>query len=134
MSNAERLKIATVSLAVALSLAMTAVVSEVTAGNGPKSPKISFEAVRYEDGIGCGLYVEFFKDGKLAENEKGETGGFVLGSSPAHSTAECLERCEGGLSRSFIRLLKGAARADEATGWCFKGRDVIGGPYANLPR
>ena len=122
------------ALALALVVACLAGTRPAGAGDAPEGPDISFEAITYGGGIGCGLYVELFRNGGLAADDEGRTGGFVLGSPPDRSVAQCLQRCEEGLSKSFIRLMKSASRADQATGWCFKGRDVIGGPYVDLPR
>jgi hypothetical protein len=100
----------------------------------PLIPLIRFELITYGDQIGCGLYVELYLDGQLAMDDQGRSGSFILGSPPDRTVEECLERCAEGLSNSFIAFLKATMPADYATGWCFKGRDVIGGPYEDLPQ
>jgi hypothetical protein len=92
-------------------------------------------AIQYGDGVGCGLFVQFF----VASGTEPTVGGrptafFPGGAPPSTSESDCLGKCREWANTSLVKTLAAGYRKNlgvtRVTGTCYLQRRPLDQPQA----
>ena len=83
-----------------------------------------FSMIQYAEGVGCGLYVQFFKaDGTEATKDGKPLGFFPGGAPPSTNPSSCLAKCDEWAGSSFVKdtrtMLGKTLGVTRVTGTCY---------------
>jgi hypothetical protein len=83
-----------------------------------------FSMIEYGEGVGCGLYVQFFKaDGTEATKEGKPLAFFPGGAPPSTNPSSCLAKCDEWAGSSLVKdtrtILGKTLGVTRVTGTCY---------------
>ena len=89
--------------------------------------------IQYPDGVGCGLYVQFFTADGWEPAVNGKPSAFFPGGAPPSTTnAECLAKCHEWADNSIVRTLAAGYRKSffitQVRGTCYLRRNALSPP------
>ena len=102
-------------------------------GRGAAEP--DWTAIQYGDGVGCGLFVQFFAANGTEPTVGGRpTAFFPGGAPPSTSESDCLGKCREWADNSVVKTLAAGYRKNlgvtRVTGTCYLQRRPLGQPQA----
>lgn len=92
-------------------------------------------AIQYGDGVGCGLFVQFFAANGTEPTVGGKpTALFPGGAPPSTSESDCLGKCREWADNPIVKTLAAGYRKNlgvtRVTGTCYLQRRPLGQPQA----
>lgn len=100
---------------------------------GAAAQQPDWTPIEYPDGVGCGLYVQFFTAAGAEPLVNGRpTGFFPGGAPPSTSESDCLARCGEWAGSGIVRTLAAGYRKSafitQVRGTCYLKRQALAPP------
>jgi hypothetical protein len=102
---------------------------------GGRAAEPDWTAIQYSDGVGCGLFVQFFAADGTEPTVRGRpTAFFPGGAPPSTSESDCLGKCREWADNSIVKTLAAGYRKNrgvtKVTGTCYLRRRPLSLPQA----